>query len=78
MNGRDPAQMRANAKARLRRGMFLLPSLFTVGNIAAGYFSITETIKAISTGMRIRIWIGLPSPSFLPFPLTHWTGASRA
>ena len=29
--------------------MFLLPSLFTVGNIAAGYFSITETIKAISS-----------------------------
>jgi CDP-diacylglycerol--serine O-phosphatidyltransferase len=48
MNGRDPAQARANAKARLRRGMYLLPSLFTVGNIAAGYFSITETIKAIS------------------------------
>ncbi len=49
MNGRDPALMKANAKARLRRGMFLLPSLFTVGNIAAGYFSITETIKAINS-----------------------------
>jgi CDP-diacylglycerol--serine O-phosphatidyltransferase len=48
MNGRDPALARANAKAQLRRGMYLLPSLFTVGNIAAGYFSITETIKAIS------------------------------
>ena len=48
MNGRDPALLKANAKARLRRGMYLLPSLFTVGNIAAGYFSITETIKAIS------------------------------
>ncbi len=51
MNGRDPALSpslaRANAQARLRRGMYLLPSLFTVGNIAAGYFSITETIKAI-------------------------------
>jgi CDP-diacylglycerol--serine O-phosphatidyltransferase len=49
MNGRDPALLKANAKARLRRGMFLLPSLFTVGNIAAGYFSITETIKAINS-----------------------------
>ncbi|MGA3135615.1 MAG: phosphatidylcholine/phosphatidylserine synthase [Terracidiphilus sp.] len=48
MNGRDPALAKARAKARLRRGMFLLPSLFTVGNIAAGFFSITETIKAIS------------------------------
>jgi CDP-diacylglycerol--serine O-phosphatidyltransferase len=27
--------------------MFLLPSLFTVGNIAAGYFSITQTMAAI-------------------------------
>jgi CDP-diacylglycerol--serine O-phosphatidyltransferase len=48
VNGRDPALAKAKVKARLRRGMFLLPSLFTVGNIAAGYFSITETIKAIS------------------------------
>src|ERR1017187_7842151 len=28
--------------------MYLLPSLFTVGNIAAGYFSITQALKAIS------------------------------
>ena len=41
----DPARVRAR-QARLQRGMFLLPSLFTMGNIAAGYFSITETIKA--------------------------------
>jgi CDP-diacylglycerol--serine O-phosphatidyltransferase len=49
LNGgdRDPAVAKANAQARLRRGMYLLPSLFTIGNIAAGYFSITETIKAI-------------------------------
>jgi CDP-diacylglycerol--serine O-phosphatidyltransferase len=48
VNGRDPAAAKAIARARLRRGMYLLPSLFTVGNIAAGYYSITETIKAIS------------------------------
>lgn len=48
MNGRDHSLAKAKAQARLRRGMYLLPSLFTVGNIAAGYFSITETIKAIS------------------------------
>ena len=53
MNGRDHALAKANAKARLRRGMFLLPSLFTVGNIAAGFFSITETIKAIRSEARI-------------------------
>jgi CDP-diacylglycerol--serine O-phosphatidyltransferase len=48
VNGRDPAIAKANAKARLRRGMFLLPSLFTIGNIGAGYFSITETIKSLT------------------------------
>jgi CDP-diacylglycerol--serine O-phosphatidyltransferase len=28
--------------------MFLLPSLFTVGNIAAGFFSITQTMMALA------------------------------
>ncbi|MGD0941234.1 MAG: phosphatidylcholine/phosphatidylserine synthase [Terracidiphilus sp.] len=48
MNHLDPALAKARARAQLRRGMFLLPSLFTVGNIAAGFFSITQTIAAIS------------------------------
>jgi CDP-diacylglycerol--serine O-phosphatidyltransferase len=47
MSHHDASQARANAQAQLRRGMFLLPSLFTVGNIAAGYFSITQTMAAI-------------------------------
>jgi CDP-diacylglycerol--serine O-phosphatidyltransferase len=42
----DPAA-RMRAQARLRRGMFLLPSLFTAGNIGAGYFAITQTIDAL-------------------------------
>jgi len=52
MNSRNavltPAQAQARAKqqARLRRGMYILPSLFTVGNIAAGFYSITQTITA--------------------------------
>jgi CDP-diacylglycerol--serine O-phosphatidyltransferase len=49
VNGRDPDLVKAQAQARLRRGMFLLPSLFTCGNIAAGFFSITETFKAVIT-----------------------------
>ena len=49
MNDRDQAMAQAKSKARLRRGMFLLPSLFTVGNIAAGYFAITQTIAAIGS-----------------------------
>ncbi|HUV69803.1 MAG TPA: phosphatidylcholine/phosphatidylserine synthase [Terracidiphilus sp.] len=44
---REPARARAR-EARLHRGMFLLPSLFTSVNIGAGYFSILQTIAAIS------------------------------
>ncbi len=49
MNHLSPAEVHARNQARLRRGMFLLPSLFTAGNIAAGYFSITQTIAALGS-----------------------------
>jgi CDP-diacylglycerol---serine O-phosphatidyltransferase len=48
MPNRDQAAARAHAQAQLRRGMFLLPSLFTVGNIAAGYYAIMEMIAALA------------------------------
>jgi CDP-diacylglycerol--serine O-phosphatidyltransferase len=70
MNGQDPALAKARAQARLRRGMFLLPSLFTVGNIAAGYFSITETIKAITDVGNAPIhldWAALAIILAIPF-----------
>jgi CDP-diacylglycerol--serine O-phosphatidyltransferase len=44
----DATQISAKARAQLRRGMFLLPSLFTVGNIAAGFFSILQTMTALT------------------------------
>jgi len=31
-----------------RRGMYVLPSLFTAGNIAAGYYAITQSIRGAS------------------------------
>jgi len=70
MNGRDPALAKANSQARLRRGMFLLPSLFTVGNIAAGYFSITETIKAIVDAGNVQThldWAAIAIIFAIPF-----------
>jgi len=30
---------------RLRRGMYVLPSIFTAGNIAAGYYAISQAIQ---------------------------------
>jgi CDP-diacylglycerol--serine O-phosphatidyltransferase len=68
MNGRDPALAKARAQAQLRRGMFLLPSLFTAGNIAAGYFSITETIKAISGNAQTHLdWAAIAIIFAIPF-----------
>ena len=48
MNSSDAALVKARNQARLRRGMFILPSFFTALNIGAGYFAITQTIVAIS------------------------------
>ena len=46
MNLTEAELARAKNKARLRRGMFILPSLFTAMNIGAGYFAIIQTIEA--------------------------------
>jgi len=46
MNGQDAIRKLGNLRnnQRVRKGMFVLPSLFTVGNIAAGYYAITQTL----------------------------------
>src|SRR5271168_4905245 len=43
----DEAQPGAGGKVRRRpsRGMYVLPSLFTAGNMAAGYYAITQSIQ---------------------------------
>ena len=33
---------------RVRKGMFILPSLFTAGNIGAGYFAISQCIQGVA------------------------------
>ncbi len=47
-SGGDPAHRepapRDKRKPR-RRGMYVLPSLFTAGNIAAGYYAITQSLQ---------------------------------
>ena len=40
----------AERRRRLRRGMYLLPSLFTTINIAAGYYSISQAIQGVANG----------------------------
>jgi CDP-diacylglycerol---serine O-phosphatidyltransferase len=41
------AQMHADGKVKRQpsRGMYVLPSLFTAGNMAAGYYAITQSIQ---------------------------------
>ncbi|HMG02713.1 MAG TPA: CDP-diacylglycerol--serine O-phosphatidyltransferase [Edaphobacter sp.] len=39
------AGMAGRERRRPSRGMYLLPSLFTAGNIAAGYYAITQSIQ---------------------------------
>lgn len=35
----------AQRRGRMRRGMYLLPSIFTAANIAAGYYAIVQTLQ---------------------------------
>jgi len=66
MNPLEPAKTKA--KARLRRGMYLLPSLFTAGSMGAGYFAITQTIDAISHDAPMHLdWAAIAILLAIPF-----------
>lgn len=52
--GRALSEARATHRERIHRGMYVLPSLFTACSIGAGFYSIIETIKAVSG-------VGLPA-----------------
>jgi CDP-diacylglycerol--serine O-phosphatidyltransferase len=56
--------------ARVRRGMFLLPSLFTAGSIGAGYFAITQTIDSVNAtnnGAQHLDWAAIAICLAIPF-----------
>ena len=69
----DPemAARRAGVRAaRVRRGMFILPSLFTAGSIGAGYFAITQTIESVSAvggGAQHLDWAAIAICLAIPF-----------
>ncbi|HWA93193.1 MAG TPA: phosphatidylcholine/phosphatidylserine synthase [Terracidiphilus sp.] len=69
MNHRDPAA-RAHAQARLRRGMYILPSVFTAANIGAGYYSITQTLAAVASNGNAQVhldWAAIAILFAIPF-----------
>ncbi len=39
-------------RGKLRKGMYILPSLFTTANIAAGFYAILETVHGVSGEVR--------------------------
>lgn len=45
MKGEGQRQSSRDSAKKLRRGMYILPSLFTSGNIAAGYYAITQSLQ---------------------------------
>lgn len=45
-----PAREVGVRRSPARRGMYVLPSAFTAGNIAIGYYSIVESIRGLSIG----------------------------
>lgn len=66
MNGRDQAA----ARARLRRGMYILPSVFTAANIGAGYYSITQTLAAVANNADAQThldWAAIAILFAIPF-----------
>lgn len=58
--------MKADAKRR-RRGMYILPSLFTAGNIAAGYFAITQSLQGSVQEPHHFDWAALAIGFAIPF-----------
>jgi len=68
MNHLDPAELRARNQARLRRGMYLLPSCFTAGNIALGFYSILQTMEAITHDAQSHLdWAAIAIIFAIPF-----------
>src|ERR1700709_1309268 len=45
LGARSEAKVDGKVKRRPSRGMFVVPSAFTAGNIAAGYYAITQSVQ---------------------------------
>jgi len=58
--------LKANLKRR-RRGMYILPSMFTAGNIAAGYFAITQSLQGSVQEPHHFDWAALAIGLAIPF-----------
>jgi CDP-diacylglycerol---serine O-phosphatidyltransferase len=51
--------LRSSPKTRLGRGVYVLPSLFTVGTLVCGYFAVLRTLNAMlqmTTNLEMARW----------------------
>jgi CDP-diacylglycerol--serine O-phosphatidyltransferase len=49
----------APRSARLQRGLSIIPSLFTIGNIFCGYFAVISTLKGNYDNASVAIGVGI-------------------
>ena len=64
--------LKRKRRRQLSRGMYVLPSLFTSGNIAAGFFAITQIFEAIAAKTTNEVpqhldWAALAICLAIPF-----------
>ena len=58
---------RSRTRGRLRRGMYIVPSLFTSGNIAAGYYAIMQSLHGSLTEPQHFDYAALAIGFAIPF-----------
>ncbi len=57
VNGRAQRQRRRRIERRLRRGAYLLPSLFTTGNLLLGFYAVVKGIHGHFQGAALLIFV---------------------
>lgn len=67
MNGEEQQPLFPYARRRRPRGMFILPSVFTAVNIAAGFFAITQSLEGSVHEPHHFDWAALAIGLAIPF-----------
>ena len=57
----EPQPLNADKRRGLRRGVYILPSLFTVGTLVCGYYAILSALRA---GEFLTTGVGDPAQAF--------------
>ena len=74
---RAPRIVRRKGRANLRRGVFLIPSLFTVANTFCGFFSAVESSRGRMERAAVFILVAIVA-DILDGRIARMTGASSS